>query len=126
MEMWSQVALQMGMPWRAAEAMHWQLGENDISCRATGCMQLGIHDSTESPAMGSFVKPLSCKSEEFAGSKSPNLSLPSFKEAFSDLPDDQWRSQHPLLRANSIGKPDYPNCPQRREPNLSSRFDCVK
>ncbi len=25
--MWAKVAVEMGVPWRAAEAMHWQLGE---------------------------------------------------------------------------------------------------
>ncbi|OTB04280.1 hypothetical protein M426DRAFT_155523 [Hypoxylon sp. CI-4A] len=33
-EMWYKVADEMGIPWRAAEAMHWQLGEQDIARRA--------------------------------------------------------------------------------------------
>jgi hypothetical protein len=33
-EMWSKVAEEMAVPWRAAEAMHWQLGENDMARRA--------------------------------------------------------------------------------------------
>jgi hypothetical protein len=32
--MWSKVAEEMAVPWRAAEAMHWQLGENDMARRA--------------------------------------------------------------------------------------------
>ncbi|KAH7040491.1 uncharacterized protein B0I36DRAFT_371127 [Microdochium trichocladiopsis] len=33
-EMWAKVAEEMAIPWRAAEAMHWQLGEVDMAKRA--------------------------------------------------------------------------------------------
>lgn len=33
-EMWQVIAGEMGIPWRAAEAMHWQLGEKDMAHRA--------------------------------------------------------------------------------------------
>ncbi|KAI2465727.1 hypothetical protein F4781DRAFT_435145 [Annulohypoxylon bovei var. microspora] len=33
-DMWIKVSLEMGIPWRTAEAMHWQLGEQDIQRRA--------------------------------------------------------------------------------------------
>jgi hypothetical protein len=33
-EMWSQVAKEMNIPWRAAESMHWQLGEKEMARRA--------------------------------------------------------------------------------------------
>ena len=33
-EMWQKVAEEMQVPWRAAEAMHWQLGEHDMARRA--------------------------------------------------------------------------------------------
>ncbi|KAF6529816.1 hypothetical protein HZS61_001128 [Fusarium oxysporum f. sp. conglutinans] len=33
-EMWAKVAEEMAVPWRAAEAMHWQLGEADMARRA--------------------------------------------------------------------------------------------
>lgn len=32
--MWSKVARETGIPWRAAEAMHWQLGQLDMAQRA--------------------------------------------------------------------------------------------
>ena len=32
--MWAKVAEEMQVPWRAAEAMHWQQGEIDIAKRA--------------------------------------------------------------------------------------------
>lgn len=33
-EMWANVAKELGVPWRAAEAMHWLLGEHDMCTRA--------------------------------------------------------------------------------------------
>ncbi|EGU87512.1 hypothetical protein FOXB_01970, partial [Fusarium oxysporum f. sp. conglutinans Fo5176] len=33
-EMWAKVAEEMAVPWRAVEAMHWQLGEEDMARRA--------------------------------------------------------------------------------------------
>lgn len=33
-EMWANVAKELGVPWRAAEAMHWILGEHDMAHRA--------------------------------------------------------------------------------------------
>ncbi|KAI9849412.1 MAG: hypothetical protein M1838_000155 [Thelocarpon superellum] len=33
-EMWSKIAEEMQIPWRAAEAMHWQLGEQEMARRA--------------------------------------------------------------------------------------------
>ena len=32
--MWAPLAAELGIPWRAAEAMHWQLGESDMARRA--------------------------------------------------------------------------------------------
>lgn len=32
--MWQKVATEMGIPWRSAESMHWQLGEQEMSSRA--------------------------------------------------------------------------------------------
>ncbi|KXJ84668.1 hypothetical protein Micbo1qcDRAFT_109091, partial [Microdochium bolleyi] len=33
-DMWTKVANEMATPWRAVEAMHWQMGEADIARRA--------------------------------------------------------------------------------------------
>lgn len=32
--MWARVAEEMAMPWRAVEAMHWQMGEHEMAKRA--------------------------------------------------------------------------------------------
>ncbi|EXJ80052.1 hypothetical protein A1O3_08338 [Capronia epimyces CBS 606.96] len=33
-DMWAKVAEEMAMPWRAVEAMHWQMGEHEMAKRA--------------------------------------------------------------------------------------------
>ncbi|RMZ75110.1 hypothetical protein DV737_g5434, partial [Chaetothyriales sp. CBS 132003] len=33
-DMWSRIAEEMAIPWRAAEAMHWQMGESEMARRA--------------------------------------------------------------------------------------------
>lgn len=33
-DMWAKIAAEMEIPWRAAEAMHWQMGENEMARRA--------------------------------------------------------------------------------------------
>ncbi|ORX92421.1 hypothetical protein BCR34DRAFT_500750 [Clohesyomyces aquaticus] len=32
-QMWQEVATEMGIPWRSAESMHWQLGEQEMRSR---------------------------------------------------------------------------------------------
>lgn len=34
-EMWANLAKELGMPWRTAEAMHWHLGEHNMANRAS-------------------------------------------------------------------------------------------
>lgn len=33
-DMWAKIAEEMAIPWRAAEAMHWQMGEHEMARRA--------------------------------------------------------------------------------------------
>ena len=33
-DMWAKIAEEMTLPWRAAEAMHWQMGEHEMARRA--------------------------------------------------------------------------------------------
>ncbi|TAQ85146.1 hypothetical protein B7494_g6536 [Chlorociboria aeruginascens] len=56
-EMWSKVAEEMAVPWRAAEAMHWQLGESDMARRA-GVVPFSLSNSTlDAPTSGSRTSP---------------------------------------------------------------------
>ena len=65
--LWAKVAEEMQVPWRAAEAMHWQLGESDMARRA-GVVPFSLLDRydatfsrpnlTEQPAGELFTKHL--------------------------------------------------------------------
>ncbi|OXV08366.1 hypothetical protein Egran_03872 [Elaphomyces granulatus] len=47
-EMWAKVAEEMAIPWRAAEAMHWQLGEQEMARRA-GVVPFSLSSGTDEP-----------------------------------------------------------------------------
>ncbi|KAL8366098.1 hypothetical protein RB595_004733 [Gaeumannomyces hyphopodioides] len=47
-EMWAKVAEEMQVPWRAVEAMHWQIGEQDMARRA-GVVAFSLSGAAENP-----------------------------------------------------------------------------
>ncbi|KAK4240288.1 snRNA-activating protein complex subunit 4 [Achaetomium macrosporum] len=47
-EMWQKVAEELQVPWRAAEAMHWQLGETEMARRA-GVVPFSLNSTTTVP-----------------------------------------------------------------------------
>ncbi|KAJ4307136.1 hypothetical protein N0V88_000513 [Collariella sp. IMI 366227] len=53
-EMWAKVAEEMQVPWRAAEAMHWQLGESDMARRA-GVVPFSLNMTTNEPQGGPYL-----------------------------------------------------------------------
>ncbi|KAL9620103.1 MAG: hypothetical protein Q9160_005309 [Pyrenula sp. 1 TL-2023] len=58
-EMWSRVAEELSIPWRAAEAMHWQLGEAEMARRA-GVVPFTLASSATAPVSStSTAGPLS-------------------------------------------------------------------
>ena len=46
--MWAKVAEELAVPWRAAEAMHWQLGEADMARRA-GVVPFSLNPDSSAP-----------------------------------------------------------------------------
>ena len=48
--MWAPLAAELSIPWRAAEAMHWQLGEVDMARRA-GVAPFTLAPSSSAPTM---------------------------------------------------------------------------
>jgi hypothetical protein len=46
--MWAKVAEEMQVPWRAAEAMHWQIGESDMARRA-GVVPFSLSSASSDP-----------------------------------------------------------------------------
>ncbi|KAK3387675.1 hypothetical protein B0H63DRAFT_542021 [Podospora didyma] len=55
-EMWAKVAEEMQVPWRAAEAMHWQLGENEMARRA-GVIPFALNMTPNDPQGGQRSSP---------------------------------------------------------------------
>ncbi|RDW83111.1 hypothetical protein BP5796_04602 [Coleophoma crateriformis] len=55
-EMWAKVAEEMAVPWRAAEAMHWQLGEADMARRA-GVVPFSLSSATLDNQSGHRTSP---------------------------------------------------------------------
>jgi hypothetical protein len=51
-QMWQKVATEMGIPWRSAESMHWQLGEQEMSARANAPV-FQLHPSATGTGMSS-------------------------------------------------------------------------
>jgi hypothetical protein len=51
-QMWQNVATEMGIPWRSAESMHWQLGEQEMSARANAPV-FELHPSATGTGMSS-------------------------------------------------------------------------
>ncbi|KAH8716926.1 hypothetical protein GQ44DRAFT_775685 [Phaeosphaeriaceae sp. PMI808] len=51
-QMWQKVATEMGIPWRSAESMHWQLGEQEMSARANAPV-FQLHPSATGTGLGS-------------------------------------------------------------------------
>ncbi|CAG5190090.1 uncharacterized protein ALTATR162_LOCUS12127 [Alternaria atra] len=51
-QMWQKVATAMGIPWRSAESMHWQLGEQEMSARANAPV-FQLHPSATDTGMSS-------------------------------------------------------------------------
>lgn len=55
-ELWGPIANELGIPWRACEAMHWALGENDMARRASTTpfqIKATAHSGTEIGEPGS-------------------------------------------------------------------------
>ncbi|KAG9235008.1 hypothetical protein BJ875DRAFT_440735 [Amylocarpus encephaloides] len=73
-EMWSKVAEEMAVPWRAAEAMHWQLGETDMARRA-GVVPFSLSSVTlEAAPAGRGSSPTRGHSHPHPPSQSPSHS----------------------------------------------------
>ncbi|TKX19494.1 Myb-like DNA-binding domain-containing protein 8 [Elsinoe australis] len=74
-DMWEKIAKEMALPWRAAEAMHWQIGEVEMASRANVPV---FHLAGYSPSQpsqgyqGASATPLSGSERRSDGSASPH------------------------------------------------------
>ncbi len=103
-EMWSKIAEEMSIPWRAAEAMHWQLGEQDMARRA-GVVPFSLSSTAlEMPAKGRRGSAASSRTRREASSRPPAARLPSVTE--SDLPSIAY--SHPFGEGEGPPPPPPP------------------
>ncbi|PWY65339.1 hypothetical protein BO70DRAFT_187888 [Aspergillus heteromorphus CBS 117.55] len=122
-EMWSKVAEEMAIPWRAAEAMHWQLGEQEMARRA-GVVPFSLSSTAIDPPAPRTRRASTSLSRPRKGSASrsipPPPQLPSVEEltagvpAFAPLPPfppprESYRLGRPLDLSGGHGSPLGPN-----------------
>ncbi|KAJ5476965.1 hypothetical protein N7539_007109 [Penicillium diatomitis] len=93
-EMWSKVAEEMAIPWRAAEAMHWQLGEQEMARRA-GVVPFSLSSAAIDPPMTrtrrastSLARPRKSSTSRAIPGHLPGLptQLPSLEELAAGVP----------------------------------------
>ncbi|KAJ6032439.1 hypothetical protein N7540_003171 [Penicillium herquei] len=93
-EMWSKVAEEMAIPWRAAEAMHWQLGEQEMARRA-GVVPFSLSSHAIDPpttrtrrASTSITRPRKMSTSRAIPGHLPGLAaqLPSLEELTAGVP----------------------------------------
>lgn len=91
-DMWAKIAEEMAIPWRAAEAMHWQIGERGMAQRA------GVTPFTFSNVASSPPQRARRASQPMIGSGRPNYppqvtQLPSVAELTAGIP--AYATTHP-------------------------------
>jgi hypothetical protein len=102
-EMWAKVAEEMGVPWRAAEAMHWQLGEADMARRA-GVVPFSLSSApVDTPAHG-HARPLSSRGH----SHSQSLSSPTASTIGSSVPSSRYYREGPATRSIAARRQSMP------------------
>jgi len=90
-DMWSRIAEEMAIPWRAAEAMHWQMGEHEMARRA-GVTPFSLTNNASlppgAPAARSHVRHGSAtpRLQRHSGPRDLPQQLPSLAELTAGLP----------------------------------------
>ncbi|RSL65092.1 hypothetical protein CEP53_003839 [Fusarium sp. AF-6] len=111
-EMWAKVAEEMAVPWRAAEAMHWQLGEADMARRAgvipfsLAAVNVDSNNSHRSSPSRSHVH------SQSQGSMPRDLGAPSPRAMYSRAPPmPPVANSRTIVRRESIPPPPPPPMP---------------
>ncbi|KAJ5216459.1 uncharacterized protein N7498_002866 [Penicillium cinerascens] len=112
-EMWSKVAEEMAIPWRAAEAMHWQLGEQEMARRA-GVVPFSLSSAAIDPpttrtrrASTSFARPRKSSTSRAIPGHLPGLptQLPSLEELTAGVPAYAPPAPMPPREFYGVGRP---------------------
>lgn len=117
--MWEKISKEMQLPWRAAEAMHWQIGEVEMAQRANvpvfhlagqGGPPTDMHSSSTSPS--SVTAPVSA----FSYSHTHSHALPQLAQLPPPVSPTKSR-----LRRNSSGPSSPSGLPSPRRRADSAR-----
>ncbi|KAJ5090396.1 hypothetical protein N7532_009080 [Penicillium argentinense] len=112
-EMWSKVAEEMAIPWRAAEAMHWQLGEQEMARRA-GVVPFSLSSTAIDPpttrtrrASTSLSRPRKTSLSRAIPGHPPGLppQLPSLEELTAGVPAYAPPAPPPPREYYGVGRP---------------------
>lgn len=109
--MWEKISKEMAIPWRAAEAMHWQLGEVEMASRANvSVFHLAGQQNSQSvtPAHTASVSPP--VTQAVAYSHTHNHSLPQMPT----IERPAVSAAHSRLRRNSVSSSASGPSPLRR------------
>ncbi|KAF5017108.1 hypothetical protein F66182_11009 [Fusarium sp. NRRL 66182] len=104
-EMWAKVAEELAVPWRAAEAMHWQLGETDMARRAgvipfsLAAVNVDSNNSHRSSPSRSHVH------SQSQGSMPRDLGAPSPRVIYNRAPPMPASSRTVVPRRESLPPP---------------------
>lgn len=102
-DMWARVAEEMAMPWRAVEAMHWQMGEHEMAKRA-GVTPFSLNNSSSNHYDSGNLGPRSHLRHIGPGPRLRRESMPP------DVPY-QGPPQLPSLAELTAGLPAYAAAP---------------
>lgn len=104
--MWAKVAEEMAIPWRAAEAMHWQLGEQEMARRA-GVVPFSLSSGTIEPSQkvrrSNTVMPRLRRPSGSQRSGPPQL--PSVEELTAGVPAYTSPLTHPAIDPYRMTRP---------------------
>ncbi|KKZ59190.1 hypothetical protein EMCG_05437 [[Emmonsia] crescens] len=85
-DMWAKIADEMNVPWRAAEAMHWQLGEHEMARRAGVLPFLLTHPTTEAPSKMRRISTATPRLRRDSAVRGSGQQLPSVAELTAGVP----------------------------------------
>ena len=101
--MWAKVAEEMGVPWRAAEAMHWQLGEADMARRA-GVVPFSLSSATVDSSSHGHVRQSPTRSHSYSHS----LLSPTASTMGSSGPPSHYYREDPATRSIAARRQSMP------------------
>ncbi|KAK2741450.1 hypothetical protein FQN57_005583 [Myotisia sp. PD_48] len=114
-DMWSKIAEEMAIPWRAAEAMHWQIGERNMASRAGVTPFTLSNTSSSGPHKGRKTSQPSPRLPRH--DYPPITQLPSVAELTAGIPAYAAQLPPPMGHYEIQGSPPASHSPEAVEQN---------